>query len=282
MRREAPFVLYQIARFGILTIAQVRELCAGRCKRTAVYECLKSLAKAEYIERLAPAHFPNGIYRITSLGFDEAMGRSNEYAQKVRGASIPHTVRVTDTLLELSRYEYVSGFATEFEVPADELFDFSRKKIPDAIIQITRGDRKFELAVEVECQQKTWIRSEEFLSKYREVFEHRALCSGVIILCDLNQSYERYQKILSEGDKAFSKRFLLLQGPELPVLSSALYGVRTIRGNTANKARTSSVEGIQYLPVKSINDLETTGSLPPNNEGLVTKSESKEHLQIKN
>ena len=268
MKREAPFVLYQIARFGMLTMSQLIELCEGRCRRTAIYDCILILGKAGYIERLAPIFFPKGIYRITPKGFCEALGRSNEFSRTPKSASIVHSVRVTDTLLELSRYENITGFATEFEIPTDEWSDFSRTKIPDGIIQVSRSAQQYELAVEVECEPKTWARCQEFVSKYRDVFEHRALCSGVILVCDLEHIYQKYLKVMREMGDSIAKRFLIVRGPDLPTLNPAIYGApRMQRGHLADKSREHFTDGIQYMPIKSIEGPKKVKVLPPQTGG---------------
>ena len=280
MRASSPYLLYQIARFGSLTIREVRALCEGMYARTDIYAALKALREAKLIVRLAHPNVDSPVYQPTPDGVKSTLGETQDRTRPARVSDMVHSLRVAQTLIALSRYENVTGFASEFEVPLEQWQQFSRTKVPDGVIQVTRGDLIYELAVEIEVTPKTWARSEDFLFKYEDAFAHQAGCSGVILVCDEEDIFNRYQTLLKKKGEQLSKRFLIIRGPSVPPLNPNLYGEpRKIAGFCANQRRTSFSDGIRYLPMKFTSREFCATQLTPDKDPLSGKIKNEDKLQ---
>lgn len=281
MKAASPYLLYQIARFGSLTIREIRALCEGIHAKTNIYAALKALVEAKLIVRLAHPNVDSPVYQPTPAGVRSTLGETQDHTRPARASDADHSLRVAQTLIALSRYENTTGFATEYEAPLEQWRQFSRSKVPDGAIQVTRGDLIYELAVEVEVTPKNWAKSEDFLNKYEDAFAHDASCSGVILVCDEDDILNHYQTLLKRKGEQLSKRFLVIRGPEVPTLNPSLYGEPwKIPGICANQRRASFSDGIRYLPIKFMSREKNAAHLPPDNRGVSGKIKNKEKLQL--
>jgi hypothetical protein len=220
-------------------------------------------------------------YRITRDGFDAVFGKESGCIRTPAEKKLNHTLQVAEAVIELSRYESVSGFATEFELSKEHLQLFSYSKAPDAIIQLTRDGHRYEVALEVELHPKSDSRVDDFLSKYQKAFEQGALCRGVILVCHRQGAFVQFRNALEKGPSSLSDRFLIIHGPTLPRLNSEVYGERRKHpGICAEKERTISGGGFQYLPIKSASDHFVAGSIPTQSGIVTSKQQIKEETQI--
>jgi hypothetical protein len=280
MKTCTPYLLYQIARFGSLTMREIAQLTEERFGRTNVYDGLKAMLHSKLIVRLAYSNASSTVYQATDSGRSASLGQALDHTRSGRVADVTHSIRAAQTLIALSRYEYVTGFGTEFEIPLEQWREFSRSKVPDGVIQVTRDNLSYELAVEVEVTPKTWTRSEDFVTKYQEAFDQKARCSGVILVCDEQDIFDRYQTLLQKKGESIAKRFLVIRGPELPALNRRLYGeVRKKPGFCADKRRASSGGENQYLPMKFALQKNSATQQAPDKDPLSGKLKIEEKIQ---
>ena len=280
MRAISPYVLHQIARFGFLTIRELLELTEGKCGRSELYESLRAMIRSKLIARLTYSNTDSPVYQATEIGVVATLGETSDHPRAARSADVIHSLRVAQTLIALSRYEFITGFGTEFEIPLETWREFAHSKVPDGLVQVSRGELNFELAVEVEVTPKSRSRSQEFVNKYQDAFTKGALCSGVILVCDEPDIFDRYRSLLQGKGESLTSRFLVLQGPGLPPLNSRLYGESgKSPGFCADQRRTSFGDEIKYLPVKSRSPEFLATRLPPEKDPLSGKQNFKENLQ---
>jgi hypothetical protein len=251
MKPHSPYILYQIARFGALTIHELQIVCQGACSRSGLYRSLEGLLRSKLIRRIPIETARSPVYMATEAGIRATLGNGRDPARFAAHADHNHTLRVAKTLLALARHENVTGICSEFELSVEEIRDFSGTKIPDGLIQVTRGNLIYELAIEVEVTPKAYSRSQEFLEKYKNAFEKGVICSGVFVICDEENIYDRYRGQLEQMGQSVAERFLILQGPDLPTINPLLYGQPEKHvGFCCEKRRTSFQGGIRYFPMK--------------------------------
>ena len=280
MRVHTPYLLYQVARFGALRSTEIEALCEGRCGKSVMYENIGELLHCRYIERFCHPEISRTAYRATRSGIKAAFGLDSDELPKFRDLDTKHALRVAQTLINLARFENVSGIATELELPRDSLQAFSHSKIPDGIIQVTRGGATYEIAIEVEATPKTAQRCEEFLDKYQQAFLRSAYCSGVIVVCDANDIYERYSNHLEKRDESVRSRVLLVRGPGLESLNPTVYGPpRKKPGKCGELRRSHFGHAISYFPIVSTKPDQKPSAEPPQRGGQSEFSTNKEHLQ---
>jgi hypothetical protein len=280
MSTNSEYIRYQLARFGVLRTQEIEALCESRCRQNRVYTVTRELIQLRHIERFCHPGIFRTAFRITSSGARAALGHETEALPKFREKDAHHALRVAQTLISLSRFENVTGFATELELPRETLREFSRSKIPDGIIQLSRNGASYEVAVEVEVTPKTDQRCIEFLDKYQETFIRSPHCSGLIVVCDANDIHERYSTLLEKREKAVRDRVLLVRGPGLESLNPAIYGTPDKNPAICGGLRRSHFgRTVTYFPFISIKEGQKLGSVPPHKGGQSENFKNKEHLQ---
>lgn len=280
MKIHTPYLLYQVARFGALRFSEIESLCEGKCSKSVLYENIAELIQHRYVERFCHPDIYRAAYRTTQIGFQAALGNYSVAQPKIRELDLKHTLRVAQILINLARFDHVSGIATEQELARESLREFSHSKIPDGIIQVSREGASYEIAIEVEVTPKASSRYDEFLDKYAEVFRRSPYCSGVIVICDSSDIYARYVNLLAKRDEPFRDRVLLVQGPGLESLNPEVYGYpRKSPGKCAEKRRSHSGGTISYFPIESTKRDLKNGSLPPHRVGQSEILTKKEYLQ---
>ncbi|MGK5083425.1 hypothetical protein WDW37_08960 [Bdellovibrionota bacterium FG-1] len=280
MRIHTTYLLYQVSRFGVLRTTELESLCADKCGKTILYANLKELIQHRYIERFCHPEIYRTAYRATPIGVKSAFGRDSVELPRFRDLESKHALRVAQTLINLARFENVSGFATALELPDESMRKFSHPKVPDGIIQLSRGNASYEVAIEVEVTPKTNQRCDDFLDKYQEAFLHSSYCSGVIVVCDANDIYDRYSTHLEKRDESFKDRVLLIRGPGLESLNPVIYGTpRNNPGKCGELRRSHFGAVISYFPIVSANRDQKADSVPPQNGGQSEFLTNKEFLQ---
>lgn len=250
------FVLFQIARFGFLRPEHLAELCLGRARKSRIYQSLRTLHRLRLVQGQWLPATNRPVYGITKLGAQfvaQFVDRESYRLPTLNEAR--HQLRVAETLTELARYEYVTGFATENELSKGEIWCATRTRRPDAVFQVEREGKTFEIALEVETSHKSRDRVLAIIEKYRHAFANGAFCKGVFVVCDTPGIHRSYLEELKELDPDLQKKIVVLLGPKVPMLRSDLYGNPYKNpGKCAEKARTvfkGQFEPIRYSPMFS-------------------------------
>lgn len=250
MKSYRFYMTHQLARFGVLTVPQMLVLAQNRCQKSSLYRLLERLKNDRYIVRIS---HPRESYigyaanrKLYSLVYGNAPGRR----VRMDGEEFDHAVECTDTMIELSRYSFVSGLATEYEFGLKDARVFCHGRIPDGILQITSEDQSYELAVEVEHSGKSDLEMSEILSNYRQTFLRKMPCVGLILVAVTPAIFKKYQHLLSELPPETEDRILLTTIPGLRELNSQVYGIRGLEpGIALEKTRTSFQGRGEYTPM---------------------------------
>lgn len=170
MRKYNEFLENQIARFRAMTIRQMETACLGKCTKATIYRMLDDLMKLGLIKRMQHTGKAEAIFSPCRKLYQKKYGENTRRDVGFNETNILHAAAITQSLLTLSRYSFVSGVASELEIEASDIRKFCHGRIPDGIIQITNNGGSFELAVEVERTQRSDTRIQEVIDRYKETF----------------------------------------------------------------------------------------------------------------
>lgn len=252
MKEYAPYLTHQIARFGALTVPQMLNLCQGRCKKSTLYRSLSQLMHDRFIARISHTTKPLIGYAATRDLYPLVYGLGHERHTGVRTTELEHTVQVAQVMLELSHYSGVSGLATEHEWRPEEIREFCYQRIPDGIIQITQGNLKYEIAVEVEASLKSEREIGSILTSYRQTFLKRMPCAGLLIVAGTPAIFSKYQEKIAELPPDIEQQILLTTPEGLRSLNPRVYGVRGEVPGPALEQRRNTSKGVgTYFSMKS-------------------------------
>lgn len=252
MKDYTPFLLYQIARFGALTVPQMLEVCQGKCKKSALYRTLAILVENKRVLPLLSPETRTRVYYATREGRRSVFGSELPGTVGIKVTEIDHTVAVTNTLFELSRYTNVTGVATPFEMHPDEIRKFCYERVPDGIVRVTQNGSDFEFAVEFEASVKATDRARDVLNRYWQTFRRSMECKGVLIVAASPLILRRYQRALQELPPECSERIRLLEGIGLNGINPMAFGKREKAISTVLELTRNSDTGfLRYTPVKS-------------------------------
>ena len=252
MKAYSPYLLYQVARFGALTIPQLLKVCEGKCKRSSLYRSLRKLINEDFIYPILNPATSTRAYYATAEGRRYAFGNDQLLTAGVKPAELDHTVLCAEILMSLSTYENVTGVATHFELGSDEFKRFCHGRIPDGIIQLTQGTESYELAVELESSNRSASRVADVLNHYWETFRKGYECSGLLVVAMTPAIAAMYSKAVAQMPSEFQSRVRILEGLGLQGLNHEAFG----RSNQSisrclDLSRTSCLGTIQYSPTKT-------------------------------
>lgn len=252
MKTCAPFLMHQLARFGALTTRQMLMLCQGQAKKSAVYATLRELVDLGLAEGVRhPRVFKLG-FRSTRKTYAAVYGEDHFRSSGAREKDLLHALLCSEALIQLCSYSNVSGIATEYEMDPTELASFSLKKTPDAVVQLTQGDARFELAVEVEASTKNNHDTDRLLSAYEQTLTRRMLCRGLLLIATEPGIQKKYLERVHAMPKEVESRILVVRDTELNSLDEEFFGARRSAPYTCLESRRSSSAGVaEYLPVVS-------------------------------
>lgn len=252
MRNYAPYLLYQIARFGALSVPQMLKICEGKCKRSSLYRTLSKLVEGDYVYPILNPASRTRAYYATMEGRRYVFGDHVALTSGVKTAELDHAIQCAEILLELCQYERVTGISTQYEMSMDEVKRFCHERVPDGIFQLTQDGHHFELALEVESSVRNSARINEVLARYWQTFKYGMPCSGLLIVAMSKSVFGMYAKAIQAMPMEFQTRVRLIQGPGLEELKTEVYGQKL--GGLArclDLTRTLSIGEIQYMPVKT-------------------------------
>ncbi len=269
MRNYAPYLMYQLARFGALTVPQMLRICDGVCKRSSLYRALSELVDGKYVYPiLNPASRTRGYY-ATKEGREWVQGTERQLTAGVRTQELDHTILCAEFLLDLCQFENIVGVATPFELGPDEIAQFCHERVPDGIFRLRQDGEHFEIALEVESSRRNNGRVAEVLGRYWSTFKHRMPCSGVLIAALDPTIYGMYSRSIATMPPEFQERVRLVRGDVLGTLRSEAYGQQTYGlRRCLDFTRTQSLDGIAYTPIKlEVFSPKTASQHPPDRGG---------------
>jgi len=257
MKTHIPLFLSLFIKFQVLTVTQLRSFLGQKCSRPRIYEHLKDLLNWGYVERVAHPQEGLIVYRATPKLLREVLGQTEEKILNLRMNDLKHTLACGSVANSLMRYSFVSGLSLEHELGTDELKNFCQDRKPDGIVQITRGETQYELAIELETTLKALNRIEKILSAYQNTFESKKyLCAGVMIITPQMTAFETYRRTLEKMPTPFQNRIILQSDLELSSLNPKYFGAQLDRAldnpySPPYKTRTLSGGVVRYLPMKT-------------------------------
>jgi hypothetical protein len=242
-----PYLLYQWARFGALSIPQALHLAEGKCRRSSLYRELKRLVRRDLIYPLLnPATNTRGYY-ATPEGRREVFGDVEPMIPGVKTPELDHSLEVSQVLIDLCRFENVTGIIGPYELSATGWRAFARDRFPDGAFRLTQDGQHYEIAVEVESTVRSGDRIEKILENYREAF--KTPCSGVLFVTSGVTNRNRYMKAIAQMPEDFQKRVRVTQGVGSEHLAAEAYGaLRTSSDKIWDLTRTESMDGFTYSP----------------------------------
>lgn len=226
MTESRLFLLQAITRLVILAPSQITKICKKVAAPSTVWWAQKWLIKHKYIARVPHPFRGSFGYTPTDLAFPIVYGRGDRRIIQPRDTDLFHAIHCAEAIINLCKYENVTGFATEYELDKESLESFIHGRRPDAIIQISKDTQSFEIALEVEMTLKTIDRIEKILSAYQKTFEKNLFCQGVIIVAGRDDVYQCYSEQLSKWPEEFGNKILLTKDFELKTLKQNIYGRR--------------------------------------------------------
>lgn len=255
MNPRARFLLYQICRFGALNAKQMLEICDGYYKKTNLYRRLHLLTKEKLITNLCPTIGEGAIMGPTPKALKLVFGENHFRTKPARQSDLDHAEKFADVMTALGKYEFVTGIATEYEISPQELSLFALNRIPDGIIQVSRNNIKFELAVEVEHSSKNFARISEILSTYQKTISRQMQCEGVMFVCCDDGIFNSYREQIEKLPSDIERRMVLVKINEINHLEERFYGRFGMRPNQGlNYRRNHFTSGIKYFPIISRED----------------------------
>lgn len=224
MRKNNKFLSKQIARFGAMTIRQMETVCLGKCTRATIYRMLDDLLELKLIKRMPHTGRAEAIFSPRPNLIQEIYKDEIKTHTGINEINIHHAIDVTNTLLTLSRYTFVTGIATEYEINSNDMRKFCHSRIPDGIIQITKDGISVELAVEVERTQRSDTRIQEVVDRYKETFIKNMPCTGLIVVTGNQAIHESYKNKILELPDEFQKMCLVVTSEGLTTLNQKHFG----------------------------------------------------------
>lgn len=252
MKTHWPFLLHQITRFGAVTVPQLYELSSPRFKKSTLYNAMKRLKEQELIARIIHPTRDVLAYTANPSAYPLVYGDSDISYRRQKLLDLDHSIQCTQTLIELAHYEFVTGIAAENELTPEGLRHFTFSRIPDGIVEITRNQHQYWLAVEVETSLKSPLRIKEVLQRYQETFEMNLKCSAVILVATKSAIYTRYQRAIEGLPQAVAAKVLLCENPKALRLNEKYFGIRRNHiGNALEFAWNGSNTEFGFIPMKS-------------------------------
>ncbi len=225
MKSNHLFLAHQIARFGAMSIQQMQFACTGKCHRATLYRMLNDLIKKRLVKRISHYGKSSFLYSPTTDLYELIYGDDLKRNTGLNGANLLHAEAVADALLNLSRYSFVTGIASEFEIHSSDVEAFCSNRTPDGIIQLTNDTGSFVLAVEVERTRRSNARINDVLNKYKKTFANKSMqCAGLIIVAGDNTLRDVYQTKIEKYHPELGKETLVVTMEELSTLKEKHFG----------------------------------------------------------
>jgi hypothetical protein len=210
------------------------------------------------LERVSHKVKDISAYAASPMLLRHVYGGEREKVSVIKVSELAHALACNKAAMSLMRYSFVSGLSLEHELSRSEISAFCHDRRPDGIVQITRPDAQYELALEVESSVKGLSRVAKILDGYQVTFESgRYPCAGVIIVATNLSAYRMYRERLLKVPASVRERVLLHTDLELPEMKEKFFGTRlkSILDNPhlpQQKTRSQCEGEVQYLPMKSI------------------------------
>jgi hypothetical protein len=224
MRKHNQFLSRQIARFGAMTIPQMEFACSDKCGKATVYRMIDDLLEQGLIKRMPHIGKAGSLFSPRPALYRETYGDEIKTSTGLNEVNILHTIEVTQVLLNLSRYAFVSGIATEYEISSSDLSKFCHSRTPDGIIQITKESGSFELAVEVERTRRSDSRIEDVIEKYKYTLMKDMPCAGLLVVVQDQALFDVYQLKISKLPIEIAERLLVVTHDGLLNLKQEHFG----------------------------------------------------------
>ena len=258
MKTYIPLFLELFIKFKVLSVPQLELFCGPKCSRRRIYEHLADLMQWGFVERVTHKKLIIIAYSATTKLLRDIYGIDEEKHLSFRAVDLAHTLACNRAAIALMRYSFVSGLSLEHELGQDELRNFCHDRRPDGIVQVTRADTQYELAIEVETSIKALYRIGRILKGYKETFESKTyLCAGVVIIAPHETAFHAYQNELEKMPGSFRDRVILQSDLELEALNQKYFGARLDRALTnphspPHKTRSLCGGAVRYLPMKTV------------------------------
>ncbi len=252
MKNYRSYLLYQMARFGALTVPQILRICEGKCRKSTMYRTLSELVKGDYVYPILNPASRTRAYYATQEGREYILGKHEPLTTGVRTRELDHTILCAEILMELSQYENVTGISTHFEMSADEVKHFCHERIPDGVFRLTQAGQHYELALEVESTVRNMERITHVLERYWQTFKFGMPCSGLLVVAMDATIFGMYSKAIQLRPDEFQARVRLVQGAGLLGIRPEAYGLKVkALSSCLDLIRTTSMGELSYTPMKT-------------------------------
>lgn len=254
MNRYGFYLIYQITRFGALTVEQMIRLCDGKATRSSIYRTLKKLKEADFVASVNDPNSEVRAYYATKEGREYALGEHTVLTPGTRPREINHTLACAEALLRISRHENISGISTSFELDAEEIKTFCHDRIPDGLFRLTQNGQHFELALEIESTSRSADRVRHLLNSYWTTFRSGMPCAGLVIAATTSTIFNLYSKLIAEMPEEFRTRVRLHQGIGFKDINTMAYGqIIPSLPKCWDQRGTLSKGSLSYSPIESGN-----------------------------
>ena len=252
MKKYGPYLLYQIARFGALSVPQMIEVCQGRCARSSLYRALDELTSGRFVYPILNPASKTRAYYATKEGCEYVFGKSAKSSTAIKAAEVDHTIICAEVLLELCRRENVTGISTQFELDPQVAKHFCHERVPDGVFRLTQDGQHYELALEVESTVRNCERINDVLDRYWKTFKRGMDCTGLLVVAMDETIFGMYTRAIQEMPDEFKHRVRVVKGIGLEGLPSTSYGERTSGLNRClDFTRISSHGTNTYVPINT-------------------------------
>ncbi len=265
MKKYAPYLLYQVGRFGALNARQMLRICDGKCKRSSLYRTINELLKDKSLYHILNRSSGVSGYYLSKEAREFVFGADHKTNYGARACDLDHTFLCADILMELCRYQNVTGIASPFELSPEDLARFCHDRTPDGLFRLTQDGQHFEMALEVERIQKDATRVRAILERYWQTFKYGMECKGLLIVAMSATIHGMYTDLIREMPEEFQNRVRVVEGVGLLGLRAEAYGERTSGIHRClDLNRTKFHDDVTYSPVKTNIYLSLSTPVGPN------------------
>jgi len=172
IKKYIPIFLSLFTKFRVLQVPELHKFCDENADAKRVYENVSDLRNMDLVINIGHRRKPIRAFCATPALIKKVLGNNKKKSHEVRADDLAHSLTCTKVAISLMRSSFVSGIALEHELGPNDLRYFCFERRPDGIIQITRDDLKYEIAVEVETSAKAKVRIDKILNSYQETFKN--------------------------------------------------------------------------------------------------------------
>ncbi|MBS1958331.1 MAG: hypothetical protein JST80_02560 [Bdellovibrionales bacterium] len=225
MKKHSYFLATQIARFGMLSIPQMKLACSNKCSQATIYRMLEDLVDQGLVKRIVFGKEAKFRFAATANLYQMVFGEDFKRITGLKESNLLHSEAVADTLLTLSRYENVAGITTELEIEPNQIHHFCNSRAPDGVIELKFDTSPIYLAVEVERSRRSHDRISEVLNKYKVTFQKNMPCSGLLVVTDDKSLRDLYRSTISKHYPSIDEQVIVVTMKELEGLDPKHFGV---------------------------------------------------------